>query len=481
MTTSRRNFLLGAVGAVTTGVLPTPSMSADKKPRIRKNVAKLNLASPEIVTLSKALTQMRSLVNDRRNLRKLAEIHGMVGGNVNTHCKHNSALFLPWHRAYLHCFEQIVISLTGDKEFALPYWDWEHDYTLPSLFAKPPLDNPVRPGDPISGRKLRSDKFTPDQVKARVGPKVIKDIVETPNFSTFAGSLPGDPETYPGHLERTPHEFVHAWVGGDMSVSGCAIDPIFWLHHANIDRIWDLWAREKGHTHPKNDKWLQTSFPEFCDSQGMDFAKPITVEDTLARKWGYSYDGYDDLADMTPSQTVRLKYIRAFEMANRDWLPYAGNIENMASLLKITQNGIEIIQKLAVLLNDEDIRELRVRLAGWGEKAPSGLAFQVYLAFSNDEKNRKQIMLGNSAGFVGLVEATSLFPHRHDDVPHSPIVVLNATAAFRRISLNSDKKADWQGIGVHMVAVDFSGRPWKGDTKDFLPNEVSLDVLVTEL
>ncbi len=44
-------------------------------------------------------------------------------------------------------------------------------------------------------------------------------------------------------LEVLPHNWVHGIVGGWMGdVVTAARDPIFWLHHANIDRLWEAWV-----------------------------------------------------------------------------------------------------------------------------------------------------------------------------------------------------------------------------------------------
>lgn len=37
------------------------------------------------------------------------------------------------------------------------------------------------------------------------------------------------------------HNSGHRWIGGHMGRSASPNDPIFWLHHANVDRIWALW------------------------------------------------------------------------------------------------------------------------------------------------------------------------------------------------------------------------------------------------
>jgi hypothetical protein len=49
-------------------------------------------------------------------------------------------------------------------------------------------------------------------------------------------------------LELGPHVDVHVAIGGEdgggaMNSASSPADPIFWLHHANIDRLWATWQR----------------------------------------------------------------------------------------------------------------------------------------------------------------------------------------------------------------------------------------------
>ena len=41
-------------------------------------------------------------------------------------------------------------------------------------------------------------------------------------------------------FEMGPHTFVHALIGGHMQSNWSPADPIFWLHHTNVDRIWTM-------------------------------------------------------------------------------------------------------------------------------------------------------------------------------------------------------------------------------------------------
>lgn len=51
----------------------------------------------------------------------------------------------------------------------------------------------------------------------------------------------GDYYPFARALERRPHNSGHRWIGGDMASMASPNDPAFWLHHAQIDRIWSMW------------------------------------------------------------------------------------------------------------------------------------------------------------------------------------------------------------------------------------------------
>src|SRR5262249_18297233 len=76
-------------------------------------------------------------------------------------------------------------------------------------------------------------------------------------------------------LEGGVHCVVHCAVGNSCLgpymgvVPAAANDPLFWLHHANIDRLWDCWSEMHGPTrNPIGDKeWMEKEF-FFVDEKG---------------------------------------------------------------------------------------------------------------------------------------------------------------------------------------------------------------------
>jgi tyrosinase len=235
--------------------------------RVRKPATQ---AENEVLLLEKALVAMKKLpVTDKRNWQNQAKIH-------LDSCAHKNWFFLPWHRAYLYYFEAICREITGDATFALPYWDWTTQRQLPPQFWK---------GELVSTRQANQNSKAIDEY---VGKEIIEKILDG-DFETFAGGKAKrtDEATGQGRLENAPHNYIHTFVGGHMRTFMSPLDPIFWLHHANVDRLWTEWAKKKK-AMPKDKNWLSAKMT-FCGPDG----KPAStaVEEVLGtHKLGYRYD-----------------------------------------------------------------------------------------------------------------------------------------------------------------------------------------------
>ena len=201
--------------------------------------------------------------------RYLAAIHGTgiarsewPQGATWHECQHSSWFFLPWHRIYLHYFERIVrrtiVDLGGPDDWALPYWHYS-DSQRPNTRSLPPAfrKRQMPSGDPnplfVSERRQTiNDGERLDASDVETGAAMAETSFTGPAVGGISGF--GGPVTDWNHsggpvgsLENTPHGDVHVSVGGlnpPGLMSGfntAALDPIFWLHHANIDRLWEAW------------------------------------------------------------------------------------------------------------------------------------------------------------------------------------------------------------------------------------------------
>ena len=231
-------------------------------------------------------------------------------------CQHFSWYFLPWHRLYLYWFEQLVLSVvTAHPEvdddtkatWALPYWD----YTPGGEHARlpEPFRVPKRPDAPDQENRLfnasrypwinNGDALDPRSTTADAA-------YDQPTFSLprpaggFGGAATGfnntnqDANAQAGALEGTPHGTVHSDVGGDMGQFPTAgLDPIFWLHHANLDRLWLVWlAKGGGRRDPSENAWTSMAF-HFHDPAGAPVDNTVADALDTQASLGYKYDNVE--------------------------------------------------------------------------------------------------------------------------------------------------------------------------------------------
>lgn len=193
-------------------------------------------------------------------------------------CQHGTWWFLPWHRMYLLQLERIIRSLAETPDWSLPYWDYRSagDLVIPAPF----LDRASSLFD--ASRRLRTGIPTPPETWA-----------DQNTFVAFGGASSTQPNhlgEFPGAVEHNPHNFVHGAVGGDMAGFQSPLDPLFWIHHCNIDRLWEIW-RSLDRLNPSESSWLNTTF-DFPDPDPPG-RRSLAVRDVAsATDAGY---GYDDL------------------------------------------------------------------------------------------------------------------------------------------------------------------------------------------
>lgn len=197
----------------------------------------------------------------------------------------DSAFFLPWHRMYVYYFERICRQVLGDDTFTLPYWNYSSGSSvLPARFRDPrsPLFRADRNPNPNQGRPI--DQGQP------AGTISAERAFRLREFYT-RGVRVGFSES----LEQVPHDVVHGLIGnsrGMGSIAWAAGDPIFWLHHCNIDRLWASW-NAAGRRNPTDAAWLGQRFT-FADENGRR-VDPSNAEHTTTEARGYRYDRLESM------------------------------------------------------------------------------------------------------------------------------------------------------------------------------------------
>nr|A0A142I737.1 RecName: Full=Tyrosinase-like protein phomQ1'; AltName: Full=Phomopsin biosynthesis cluster protein Q1' [Diaporthe leptostromiformis]AMR44289.1 tyrosinase [Diaporthe leptostromiformis] len=188
---------------------------------------------------------------------------------------HYAASFLPWHRMYLHVYERALRDHCGYSE-SLPYWDW----TLDSHhLSASPIWDPVTgfggDGNPGGAETLHGgrcvvdgpfanstrawralseghnhdveygphclsrgfiinndDRTTLDMLHGLVSPSRVAQTLDKPDYIAFFEDF-----------ESGPHNAIPQFIRGDFLTFSAPNDPVFYLHHANVDRLWWLWQQ----------------------------------------------------------------------------------------------------------------------------------------------------------------------------------------------------------------------------------------------
>lgn len=200
-----------------------------------------------------------------------AEAFSPVIDNIVAQCPHmaddkedlahddgkEAILFLLWHRAYIMAFEATAQSVlrsldlkaegvTVDPDsFRLPYWNWIEDGRIPEAFrqCKIPVAGTSRSSlNPLYAERLKVDIRGTDQL---MGDSRAIYIDTQP--SLFENTASQGLERFAVELRDSWHGTVHSGSGTLMQESDtAAFDPIFWVHHAFVDLLFQDWLNKTG-------------------------------------------------------------------------------------------------------------------------------------------------------------------------------------------------------------------------------------------
>lgn len=154
---------------------------------------------------------------------------------------HGGPAFFPWHREFVLRFERDLQAI--DPTVSVPYWDWTRANLNPaateSLIWRD--DFMGGPGQPRTGA-VTSGPF------ASWG--LIRNAFDIFGFPGTGGDIEtsmASPDYTTFREVESPHGSAHVWVGGFLGNPVIAPrDPVFWLIHANVDRLWSIWLRRHG-------------------------------------------------------------------------------------------------------------------------------------------------------------------------------------------------------------------------------------------
>ncbi len=231
---SRRRFLQSSLTLALVPLLPRVAFSATLKVRPSWSTF---CTTPMFQVYLNAISRMKANTNaaDPSSWTYWVNVH-------KNFCPHRVAYFLAWHRGLLFRFEAQLRKVAGNPNLMIPYWDY---YTTPVM--------PIEFTDTTSPLYIVNRQST--------------DVTNALSLDPFAGTVVnfqrGLTNAFETTVETLPHNPVHNLIGGAMSnVTISPKDPIFWVHHGNIDRLWAAWCNAgAGRTMPvRTDPYWSGSF-----------------------------------------------------------------------------------------------------------------------------------------------------------------------------------------------------------------------------
>jgi tyrosinase len=302
-----------------------PDLDNPGLPRVRKNI--LNMTQGERNLFIQAILTLKNKTNNitfNSPYDDFVKVHmdSMEYGHSHDQywSAHQNAL-LPWHRLYIYHFESLLRAQPGFETVTVPYWNWtetakedilpftedfmggagdaegwgdglktwvskgEFAYnegrgkwrtvTQPSFIGEP---------EPALARHPAENLFD----KNLVEPHILEEIQTIEKFVINAPIGSG----FSIQLNNKLHNQIHNEVGGDMATEASPNDPIFWLHHCMLDKVWADW--QESHPNTPDYEVDNGDHPFFPDSPLQpwldDIKRHITINDLLDYKRLYTYE-----------------------------------------------------------------------------------------------------------------------------------------------------------------------------------------------
>lgn len=466
---SRRDFIkgLGIAGGVsllgaTAGAQILPKFIFQKRCKdagaiVRKSFKTLTAA--ELTAYKNGVAAMKARpLSDPTSWGYQAAIHGTFNTPVQTAwntCQHNTTFFLSWHRMYLCFFERILRKASGNPNFGLPYWNYSDSADpnaryLPSAFRTPAnATNPLYDGTRSASLNNGSAQLSAGSV-------------------SLASVIPGPIGFYPmsTNINGTPHGAVHVSIGGDMGAFETAgLDPIFWLHHCNIDRLWNKWLKGGGgrSNPPASDTaWHNTLFTFFDENGAQVQMKGADIVDAAHSD---CRSCYDEETVFVIWELPKVRFIYRDILLGYYRKPIVLDPKRLRFELELTDKAREAFANALKAKPEED---LNFRLSFEDVKAdkPVEFYYEVYINLPDmaTEPDYKSEYYAGNISFFGADSRGSMAGMNHKEMEPLKFSV-NVSEAIKRAKLSGAGKLSITLVPTGLVTKDEKRLPVRSDAK----------------
>lgn len=364
---SRRDIVrAGGATALATGAMNFIGIPAladyAAGPAVRRNAFAMAANDPVLRGYRRAIKAMRALPNNNPcSWYYQAAIHGTTdpaGLTAWNTCHNDPTFFWAWHRMYLYWFERIVRKYSGMYDWALPFWDWTNpaERAIPAPFrvsTDAELYEPTRNASMNGGGQLSTS----------LGTSVSNAMMLLDYFSAQSGV-------------NGPHGSVHIAMGGNFgAVVTAAQDPLFWLHHSEVDRQWNQWlAQGGGRSSPVGDTtWRNltyTFFDECCNQVSMKGCDVLRA----AKQLSYTYEG--EPPQVEQYCPLKWKFVKDL-VAVSIWRGPFPTLRESVRLPLPPRDTLKGDKDLVALAREQ--KSIAMKIGGVEAASQPGVDFEVYL------------------------------------------------------------------------------------------------------
>lgn len=204
--------------------------------------------------------------NNFSDLNTFLGIHNVAGANGI----HNTMQFLSWHRIFQTQMEEEIRAVSSNFNATIPYWNWLEENTATNIF----WDD----ADFLSQSFISSKGLDPRNPMTTVLGGNFTTIYTIPSIMSQT-----DSNLFRTRLEGGYHNTGHGWVGGFMNSPATSPgDPVFFLHHGNIDRLWQEWEDQESAQKTNFTLTVSTTWPSI---------NPNTITDSRYTKYKHGDHG----------------------------------------------------------------------------------------------------------------------------------------------------------------------------------------------
>lgn len=350
-----------------------------------------------------------------------------VAEDVWAKCQHSgrnspTPWFFAWHRFYLYYLEKQLQAASGDDDLRLPYWDYTdpNQVRMPAAFTQPKYtdaqgvvkDNPLyewRRAPSWEGNS--NESLDPDATN-------INSILDDPSF-----------DDYQSEIEGPIHGYVHCAVATTCptptmgAVPYSSNDPIFWLHHANIDRTWSCWRNMPNNEDRSDPEYANEQF-SFINQSG-NLVTHTAGEVSSGGFIDYQYEQETDckrdtasVADKAPAKKVELSaaFVRNLLRRNRviSSAPKPLVLNKRVNSVNVNFHQTAFnknVQSLAFAAHDQVQTKTRMILSDVSFEKHPGSMFDIYVQAPSNKA--RKVYVGTLSFFTALPGVGHQKHHNH--------------------------------------------------------------------